>query len=236
MCCSRLTGKLLKAGCTNPIFPSVIPSCTSLCSGKGPILTDYANVKQLWGHLRDSSTIFWSVCGFRALSLIKMSSGVLMKNLFFGGGGAVTIWEKPWKSINRRFLADEISGVTFKGVLFKRSHVRCLTTDNGTSCQSCKWHLGLSGSDCAFRRALCWLKRRGQAINDIRAASFKFSPIKNRSEWSDVVMPATLFPSWPFFLIIQGLNCFRLICVNRTIDTRSCEWRLFTRPSRSPGK
>lgn len=141
-----ITGTLVKAGGSNPTFPSVIPPCTPppLCSGKGQILTDYATVEELRGRLRDSS----SVCGVRAPSLIKpvkTSSGVLMKNLlFFGGGG--------WKSINRTFLADEISGVTFKGFLSKRSHVRHLTPDNRTSCQSRKRRLG---SDCASRPALC---------------------------------------------------------------------------------
>lgn len=28
------------------------------------------------------------------------------------------------------------------------------------------------------------------------------------------------------FLLIRGLNCFQLICDNRSIDTRSAEWRL----------
>lgn len=57
-----------------------------------------------------------------------------MKNLFWGCYSP----SEALESINRTFLTDEISGVTFKGFLFKRSHVQCLMSDNSTSCQSCK--------------------------------------------------------------------------------------------------
>lgn len=39
-------------------------------------------------------------------------------------------------------------------------------------------------------------------------------------------MWATPFPILAIFLLIQGLNCFQLICDNRSIDTQSVEWCL----------
>lgn len=104
--------KWLKAGFNNSIFPPVIPASSLLCSAKGQILTDFATKKQQWGHLRDYSTVFGSVCGLRSHYLTKSaetSKGSLMKLL---------------ESINRTFSrADEISSVTFGGFLLKQSHV-----------------------------------------------------------------------------------------------------------------
>lgn len=177
MCCSSTTGKWLKAQFTYSKCPSVIPSST-------PVVLEKVRFWQImppWnscGDIRGIPPLYSEVCGSRSLSLIKSaktSSVVLMKNFFLGGCYSP---REALESISRTFLADEISGVTFKRFLFKRSHVRCRMTDNRTACQSCKWHLRFSGSDCPFRRALCWLKRRGQAINDIRAGVSYFRQSK----------------------------------------------------------
>lgn len=179
-------------------------------------------IMPLWNSYRDIrfSTVFvnWEV--FPSLNQWRRPQEYSWKTSFFE---AVTVPKEALESINRTFLA-EIWGVTFKGFLFKRSYVQCLKTDNRTSCQSCKLHLGLSGSDCAFRWALCWLKRRGQAINDIRAGVSYFRQSKNRFKWSDVNAKASYaFPILAIFLVMQGLNCFQPICVNRSIDTQRYE-------------
>lgn len=179
------------------MFPSVIPSSTPLCSGKGQILTDYATVKQLWGHLRDSTTVISSSCGFRALPLIKSLktfSGVLMKNVFFGG--AVTVQEKPWNQSTEHFWP-----IKFQAWPLKASSLNVLMSD--------VWRLTIGclanhvndisdsgGSDCPFRRALCWLKRRGQAINHIRARVLYFQISKIDS--SDQMFQLRFFHPWHF--------------------------------------
>lgn len=105
---------------------------------------------------------------------------------------------KPRNQSTENFRADEITGVTFKAsssnflfffLISERMTIRHLANHVNYVPDSMDRVARTEGG-----KALCWLKRGRQAINDIWTGGFISPAIKNRSKWSDGLMAGVLPP------------------------------------------